>query len=122
MNVFALQELLKSEEIESDASYNGEKAIELVKERIQMVTQGKAVMYQLILLDYSMPGIGGVATATEICKLVSEHGVKKPYICCCTAYNSQNHRDIAISAGFDRYMIKPVSQEQIKEVIEISKE
>ena len=52
-------------------------------------------MYLLILLDYSMPGIGGVATASEICKLVSEHEVKKPYICCCTAYTQPKYRDIA---------------------------
>ena len=88
---------------ESDVAYNGEKAIELVKERIKMVERGKAPMYQLILLDYSMPGIGGIGAVTEICRLVAESGVKKPYLCCCTAYNSQKHRDIAISAGFDRF-------------------
>ena len=60
-------------------------------------------MYKIILLDYSMPGIGGIGAAKEILRLVAEHGVKKPYLCCCTAYNTQHYVDIAISAGFDRF-------------------
>ena len=48
-------------------------------------------MYKFILQDYSMPGIGGLAVAQEICRLVAEHGLKKPYLCCCTAYDSVQH-------------------------------
>ena len=40
MNVFALQEMLKTCNYESDAAYSGEKAIELVKKRIEMVKRG----------------------------------------------------------------------------------
>ena len=40
MNVFALQEMLRACKYESDAAYSREKAIELVKKRIEMVKRG----------------------------------------------------------------------------------
>ena len=40
MNVFALQEMLKACKYESDAAYSGEKAVELVKKRIELVERG----------------------------------------------------------------------------------
>ena len=39
----------------------------MVKTRIQKVKKGEAEMYQIILLDYSMPGIGGLEVAKIIC-------------------------------------------------------
>lgn len=44
-----------------------DRAIELVSERIKRVIRGQSTMYQIVLLDYSMPGIGGLAVAEKIC-------------------------------------------------------
>ena len=87
-------------------------------DRIEKVEKGEADMYEIILLDYSMPDIGGLAVAEAICKLVQEHHVRKPYICCCTAYNSKRHRDAALAAGCDRFITKPVTSDHITEIIE----
>ena len=66
-NVFMLQELLLQQEFESESAICEQKAIELVKKRIQEVLRGDAEMYKIILLDYSMPGIGGLEVAKIIC-------------------------------------------------------
>ena len=79
--------------------------------------KGEAQIYKVILLDYSMPGIGGLAVAEVICKLVQEHRVRKPYLCCVTAYTSTRHRDAALAAGFDRFITKPVTSSHIADII-----
>ena len=47
-------------------------------------------MYQLIMLDYSMPDLDGPQVAIQIRELIFENEhlgeAKDPYICCCTAY------------------------------------
>ena len=63
MNVDIMKELLKAQNYESDLSLNEQKAIQLFKERVQKVKRGEAEMYKIVLLDYSMPGIGGLEVA-----------------------------------------------------------
>ena len=70
LNVFALQGLLKGENYESDIAYTEQAAIDLFNTRVEKVLRGEADMYQIILLDYSMPGIGGLEVAKIICSLV----------------------------------------------------
>ena len=91
MNITVVGGLLRGLGIQSDTAYYEDRALQLVNERIQKVIRGEAPMYRIILQDYSMPGIGGLAVAQEICRLVAEHGIKKPYLCCCTAYDSVEH-------------------------------
>ena len=47
-------------------------------------------MYEIILLDYSMPEMDGPQVATEIRRIFQSSILlnedKVPYICCCTAY------------------------------------
>ena len=62
-----LQGLLLQQDFESESAICEQKAIELVKKRIQEVKIGEAEMYKIVLLDYSMPGIGGIEVAKIIC-------------------------------------------------------
>ena len=117
MNVDIMKELLLAQNYESDIALNERKALQLFEDRIEKVRQGEAEMYKIVLLDYSMPGIGGLEVARIICKLVHEYNLKKPYLCCCTAYTSEKYRNIAISAGFDRFLTKPVTADDIVDII-----
>lgn len=65
-------------------------------------------MFKLILLDYSMYGMDGPQTAKEIRRVISEHGLAQPHICCCSAYTEQSFVDTAVSSGMDDFMSKPV--------------
>ena len=88
------------------------------------------LMYGLILLDYSMPGMDGVETAIAIRQALSElkqdlqeQGLldsqtsemleTQPYICCLTAYTGQNYKEAAMEAGMNDFINKPISSEQI---------
>ena len=52
--------------LKSDTALSGPIALELIKERLNKVLQGQAVMYKFILMDYSMPEMNGPQTALEI--------------------------------------------------------
>ena len=90
MNVFCMRDILKSLEISSDSTMVSTKAIQLVEDRIAKVAQGTAVMYKLLLLDYSMPDLDGIELVQKLRALVdaSEVCKEQPIYCCCTAYDT----------------------------------
>ena len=51
-------------------------------------------MYKAVLLDYSMPEMDGPTVATSMHKILERNDMvhKKPYICCCSAYEEANFR------------------------------
>ena len=59
-----------------------------------LVEKGKAEMYKLIILDYSMPEMDGPQVAIELRKMLSSNvflGARMPYICCCSAYSEASY-------------------------------
>ena len=76
------------------------------------------MVYDLILLDFSMPQMDGPATAKAIRELLAGKVLAQPYICCCSAYNDETFVDQAYSAGMDYFLTKPVSSEQLSELYE----
>ena len=45
---------------------SGKQALQLIDQRIEEVKTGKAEMYNLVLLDYSMPEMNGTEVAEQI--------------------------------------------------------
>ena len=70
-------------------------------------------MFKILLIDYSMPDMDGLELVRKLRSLLEEHNLsdKQPIYCCCTAYNTVEHRDIAISSGFDYFMVKPIKKD-----------
>ena len=81
-------------------------------------------MYKVILLDYSMPSMDGPTTATHIRNLLENKGdivaaeLQRPYICCCTAYDEAGFKKIALQSGMDKFINKPVSDDELNEVLQ----
>ena len=86
-------------------------------------------MFKIIMLDYSMPDMDGPEVANKICKLFPERGedqeepegnfVQRPYICCCTAFTETHHRQSALSSGMDYFLSKPVSPEELEDLLKL---
>ena len=64
--------LLKKLNQTSDMATDGETGLEKVAQRILLVNQGKAKIYELIIIDYNMPQMPGTEVATRICSLYEE--------------------------------------------------
>ena len=87
LNLFVMNELLKEQNIDCDQAQSGQKAVELVQRRCELVVVEAANMYKIIFLDYSMDGMDGPDVAIKIRRLVQEANLCQPIICCCTAYS-----------------------------------
>ena len=85
----------------ADTAESGEAALEAV---IGADTAGDA--YQLLIIDWKMPGLNGVEVARRLQELPLAH---RPSYLMATAYGSQVPRDAAGAAGVTRVLTKPVT-------------
>lgn len=92
-------ELLKSIGITADATLSGEDAIKLVEKHHHTGDD-----YQIILLDWKLPGMDGLAVAKQIRKIVPSD---TPIILI-SAYDWSEFEDEAREAGIDGFISKPL--------------
>ncbi|HVF42276.1 MAG TPA: response regulator [Pyrinomonadaceae bacterium] len=100
--VLALQ--LRQEGYEVVEAADGVSAVEMVKRRRP----------DLVLMDLSLPGRDGLSAAYRMRELDTMCGVP---IVACTAHGAGLHRDVALAAGCDEYVTKPVDVALLKGVV-----
>ena len=114
-NICALQGLLEQFNLKSDSACNGLEAIQLVESRIE---NGKPV-YDLVLMDYSMPLCNGLKTTECLRSLLKNRQLelKQPFIALLTAYSDRNYFKRAYEKGVDLCMVKPVFQRNMHQIL-----
>ena len=86
--------------MQSDCAMNSKDGLTMVKTRLREVLEGRAVMYKIIMLDYSVDEMQGPEIASAIRNLLSnciEQNPEyldlklqlNPYICCCTSFDKE---------------------------------
>ena len=68
-------------------------------------------------MDYSMPEMDGPQVATELRQILDMTGIEAPYICCCTAYGEASFKKMALDAGMDIFLTKPVEHSQMTAIL-----
>jgi len=96
LNMELVVELLESEGFTTDKAISGEEAIK----------KAEKVVYDLILMDISLPGIDGVKTA-EIIKNRHEH--KDVPVIALTAFAMKGDKEKLLDSGFVDYIPKPIN-------------
>lgn len=102
----ALVKVYLSDTYEIIHAENGAEAIEMIKKN--------AANIDAILMDIKMPIIDGIEATQEIRKLRFE----KPIIVL-TAYAYPEDKIIALNAGCDYYLTKPISHDNLLETLEM---
>ncbi len=85
--------------VSADIAHSGEEALEMVKLR-----HGRMEPYNLIVVDWQMPGMDGVETTRQIRSEVGDESA----IIILTAYNWDDILDEAVSSGVDSFISKPL--------------
>lgn len=75
----------------------------------------------MILLDYSMPEMDGLEVVTKMKEMIANNteldDTDMPYVCCCTAYDGDDFKKLAMEAGMKNFLTKPISFDEILEVL-----
>ena len=70
--------------------------------------------FDVVMCDIGLPGMDGYEVLRQL-KVSDVHPV--PYCIAMTGYDSLDHRAHADDAGFDSYLVKPVSLETLQDVV-----
>ena len=105
-----LFEALETMTFQVDTAENGEEALGRLQ---QAANRGNP--YELVLLDWKMPGLDGIATARRMAeeKLLE----KLPKILMVSAYGREELMQRAEGAGIEAFLIKPVNQSVLFDTI-----
>lgn len=79
--------------------------------------QNKRNLYDIVLMDISMPVMNGMESARAIRKLEGERGQKPAKIIALTGLASANARQEAFSSGINLFLAKPVSFNELRQIL-----
>ncbi|CAD8200342.1 unnamed protein product [Paramecium pentaurelia] len=114
-NHFALQVLLKKFKLKTDSAYNGNSAIDLVKERL---SQKCCKTYRLIFMDIEMPGKNGFQASQEITQLLKERNLNEiSIITMYSAYSGDEDVLIASQCGMKERISKPTDIQKLEYLV-----
>jgi PAS domain S-box-containing protein len=85
---------------------NGHEALELLEKS----------MFDLVLMDIQMPGMGGVEATQRIRAMEAQRGGHIPIVAM-TAHAMAGDKERFLEVGMDEYISKPISQERLREVV-----
>ncbi len=105
LNRRVIQNMLDKLGYKADTATNGRIAVEITKQHT----------YDMILMDIQMPEMDGVAATKQI--LANYEGGKRPYIVAITAHALPGDRETYLAAGMNQYLSKPVTINQLVEVL-----
>ena len=103
------QMILEDVGIRTDICTSGKEALDKIE-----VQHAKKEPYNIVLLDWDMPGMQGKDVASEFMKRYADETI----IAAMSAYNWDEIRDEALQAGVENYMEKPLYSMNIIENLE----
>lgn len=106
-NIVVLRSLLPSPPLTVRTAVNGRAALELVR----------AARPDVIFLDLEMPVMGGIEAARQIRALQQQQGEAPSRIAAFSAHDAEPMRQQCREAGFDLYLSKPASREEVYAVL-----
>jgi CheY-like chemotaxis protein len=68
---------------------------------------------EVVLLDIGLPGLNGY----EVCRALREHGLTRELIAAITGYGQESDRQLALEAGFDAHLVKPVQFPTLQQLL-----
>ncbi|MEM8688712.1 MAG: response regulator [Pseudomonadota bacterium] len=90
---------------------------EICFDGLEVVKAYKQCPPKLILMDISMPNLGGVEATLEIRKYEEENNLPKVPIVALTAHALRGDRESLLEQGLDDYLAKPASPEHLNTMI-----
>ena len=91
--------------------------VELADSGAMALEKHSAERFDLIFMDCQMPGMDGLETTRLIRDMERRTGAPHVPVIALTASAMQGDREKCLAAGMDDYVTKPVTQEQIGQIL-----
>lgn len=111
-NLLALEKNLKTLQIKSIKAYNGQQAIDILKNKQRC--NDFCPLFSLIILDYHMPIKNGLETAIEISQMVKTQEIPNIPVVGCTAFGAKDLVEQWKNAGVVDILIKPLKLDKLE--------
>ena len=115
MKILIIEDDPVSLKLTSEVLQSGGHVVMLATSADQAIYSLKAVRPDVILLDLRLPGIKGLGVARQ-CR--EEPATREIPIIAVTAFLAEFHKDDAIRAGCDAYIVKPINTRTLLQQIE----
>ncbi|MCD6076828.1 MAG: hybrid sensor histidine kinase/response regulator [Ramlibacter sp.] len=106
-NIVVLKSLLPSPPLSVRMAVNGRAALESVRRAHP----------DIVFMDVEMPVMGGIEAVRGIRALQAERGESPSFIAAFSAHDDEGTREACLAAGFDVYLAKPASREEVVAVL-----
>lgn len=84
---------------------------------LEAVSEFSQGLFDIVLMDVSMPVMDGYEAAKRIRAIEAEKGREKTPIVCLTAHVMSHDVEASMAAGMDDFLSKPISQDKLAKVI-----
>jgi len=115
-NVMALRAQLEAMGIKTDATYNGQEAINKITEE-KTKREGCCKGYMLIFMDFNMPVLDGYETTRKLKLKMARKEIPSIIIVGCTAYTDKELLDKGRRSGMDECIIKPITSKGLEKIL-----
>lgn len=75
-------------------------------------------MYTIMFINFSMAEMDGPQTASRLTQLLDQAKLPIPYFCCCSDFEDECFKEIALSDGMDFFLVKPVARDSLVEMLQ----
>mmetsp|Transcript_26240 Transcript_26240/g.40047 ORF Transcript_26240/g.40047 Transcript_26240/m.40047 type:complete len:88 (-) Transcript_26240:29-292(-) len=82
-----------------------------------MKNQFEKCDYRLILMDCNMPFMSGYEACAMIRQYLFDLSIEQPIISAVTGHSEQSYVELAIEAGMNQVLSKPVKGDLLKELV-----
>lgn len=103
INLKVARGLLAPYQMHIDSAENGEKAVQMVKEK----------HYDLVFMDHMMPVMDGIEATIQIRKLEGDYYQKLPIIAL-SANATSDAKDMFLKAGMNDFIAKPIREKELE--------
>jgi len=114
-NLMALESILSKFKLKSVRAFNGEQALQKIKEKHQLFPEKTA--FSLVFMDYHMPIKDGIETTEEIRRMIITQNLKEFPIIACTAFGARDLVEKWEEAGMSEFLVKPISFQRLEKIL-----
>jgi len=116
-NLFTMENILKSLQLQMVQATNGKEAINAVLRRENFKCGEACRNFKVVFMDLSMPTMDGFEATIQLKEMMAEKRISEVPIVACTAFVDTDKEDQSYQVGMKAWLLKPVTKNKLVETL-----